>query len=91
MHFADVVGTIGVVLISYAYFANIVRRLASTDLSYAAINAAGAAMILFSLIRDFNFPAFLMELFWLITSFVGMRLALHARRAGVDPATRADG
>jgi hypothetical protein len=79
---SDIVGTIGVVLISYAYFALVVRRMESSDMSYSAMNAVGAAMILYSLIRDFNFAAFLMELFWLVTSLIGMGLALRARRTG---------
>jgi hypothetical protein len=87
---ADIVGTIGVALIGYAYLALVIRRLSSADLRYAAINAVGAALILFSLFQDFNFPAFLIELFWLITSLIGMGLAARPKRLGDQPGARVD-
>ena len=59
----DIVGSVGVLLIVGAYFMLMIRRIASTDLGYSALNAIGAALIIFSLSHDFNFAAFLMELF----------------------------
>ena len=81
----DIVGSVGVLLIVGAYFMLMIRRIASTDLGYSALNAIGAALIIFSLSHDFNFAAFLMELFWLIISIVGMAMAIRSRRQTTDP------
>ena len=78
--FYDVVGSLGVLMIVGAYFLLMIRRIASTDLVYSASNAIGAALIIFSLSHDFNFAAFLMELFWLIISVAGIAMALRSRR-----------
>ena len=76
----DILGSAGVLLIVVAYFLLMIRRIASTDLRYSGMNAVGAALILVSLSHDFNFPAFLIELFWLIISIVGMAMAIRSRR-----------
>ena len=83
--FYDVVGSLGVLMIVGAYFFLMIRRIASTDLSYSALNAIGAALIIFSLSHDFNFAAFLMELFWLIISLVGIAMALRSKHQATDP------
>ena len=76
----DIIGSVGVLLIVGAYFLLMIRRIASTDLGYSLLNATGAALIIFSLSHDFNFAAFLIELFWLIISIVGLAMAIRNRR-----------
>ena len=83
--FYDIVGSVGVLLIVGAYFLLMIRRIASTDLGYSVLNATGAGLIIFSLSYDFNFAAFLMELFWLIISIVGMAMAIRSRRQTTGP------
>jgi hypothetical protein len=48
------------------------ERIRSTDLSYSVLNALGAALIVASLIVDFNLSALLMEVFWVLISFIGI-------------------
>ncbi len=86
----DLIGSVGVLLIVGAYFLLVIRRIASTDLAYSGLNALGAALILFSLSQDFNFPAFLIELFWLLISIVGMAMAVRAKRNATGPGIHTD-
>ena len=68
----DLVGIIGVVIIVVAYLLLQLERLKSTDLIYSVMNAVGASMIVASLIVDFNLSALLMEVFWVLISFIGI-------------------
>jgi hypothetical protein len=68
----DLVGIIGVAIIVVAYLMLQLERLKSTDLSYSVMNALGASMIVASLIVDFNLSALLMEVFWVLISFIGI-------------------
>ena len=68
----DVVGIIGVVIIVVAYLLLQLERLKSTDLIYSVMNAVGASLIVASLIVDFNLSALLMEVFWVLISFIGI-------------------
>ena len=75
--FHNVLGTIGVCLILITYLLLQLGKINVKDLIYSALNALGAALILFSLLFKFNFSAFLIELFWLIISLVGIYLGLR--------------
>lgn len=78
----DLLGNLGVALIVGSYFLVQIRKLSATGLAYAASNGLGAALILYSLMYDFNLSAFLVEVFWLLISLVGMgRVMLERRRA----------
>jgi hypothetical protein len=68
----DLSGTIGVILIVGAYLLLQLDRVASNAPSYLIGNAVGAALILLSLSVEFNLSAFLMELFWLAISLLGL-------------------
>lgn len=68
----DLVGIIGVVIIVVAYLLLQLERLKSTSLIYSVMNAVGASMIVASLIVDFNLSALLMEVFWVLISFIGI-------------------
>jgi hypothetical protein len=68
----DLVGNIGVVVIVVAYLLLQLERLKSTDLIYSVLNAVGASLIVASLIVDFNLSALLMEVFWVLISFIGI-------------------
>ena len=72
------VGTAGSALIVVAYFLNQNGQLASTDWRFPALNLAGAALILFSLMFSWNLPSVLMEAFWVAISLYGLA---RARRA----------
>jgi multidrug transporter EmrE-like cation transporter len=68
----DVIGIIGVAIIVVAYLMLQLEKLKSTDLAYSVMNALGASLIVASLIVDFNLSALLMEVFWVLISFIGI-------------------
>lgn len=68
----DVVGTLGVTAIIFAYILLQLGRLRSDQLAYSLLNAAGASLILVSLYFSFNFPSFIVEFFWLLISLFGI-------------------
>ncbi len=84
--FYDLVGNLGVVLIIGSYFLIQVGRLSATGLAYTLSNLLGAAFILYSLYFEFNMSAFLVEIFWLLISLVGLgRIYLERQRAHGKP------
>lgn len=68
----DLVGTLGVVMIIGSYLLVQVGRLNAVSAVYTLVNALGALFVLISLYFDFNLSAFLIELFWLLISLVGL-------------------
>lgn len=78
----DLVGATGGAFIVGTYFLLQVKKVSSGDLSYSILNAIGAAMILSSLMVDFNLGAFLIEAFWLLISVIGVCLWFVRRRRG---------
>ena len=68
----DFVGTIGTILIIGTYILLQTERIKSDTLSYSCLNAAGATLIIVSLIFNFNFSAFIVEFFWLLISLFGI-------------------
>ncbi len=82
----DVIGAFGVTLIVVTYFALQSGRLAS-GFRYSVLNGAGAAMILYSLIFDFNLPAFLVEFFWLLISIYGIYRSMLEVKRGSQPSS----
>jgi hypothetical protein len=68
----DAVGTIGVVVIILTYVALQLGKIRSESLVYSLLNALGASLIIVSLLYSFNFPAFIVEFFWLLISLFGI-------------------
>ena len=68
----DLVGNIGVVVLMIAYLMLQLNKLRSDGLAYSLLNAIGASLIIISLLYDFNLSALLMEIFWVLISFVGI-------------------
>jgi len=68
----DLLGLIGVAMIVVTYLMLQLDKLRSTDLAYSVLNALGASLIVASLIVDFNLSALLMEVFWVLISFIGI-------------------
>lgn len=68
----DILGTLGTVVIIVSYVLLQVGRLRSEELKYSALNAVGASLIIVSLYFNFNFPAFVVEFFWLLISLFGI-------------------
>jgi multidrug transporter EmrE-like cation transporter len=68
----DFIGNIGVVVLMIAYLMLQLNKLRSDGLAYSVLNAAGASLIIVSLLVNFNLSALLMEVFWVLISFVGI-------------------
>jgi multidrug transporter EmrE-like cation transporter len=68
----DLIGNIGVVVLMIAYLMLQLNKLSSAGLAYSVLNAIGASLIIVSLLFDFNLSALLMEVFWVLISFVGI-------------------
>lgn len=76
----DAVGTFGTAIIIITYVLLQLERVRSEQLLYSMLNAAGAALIIISLCFNFNFPAFIVEFFWLLISLFGIGKYLVGRR-----------
>jgi hypothetical protein len=68
----DLVGNVGVVMLMVTYLLLQLNRIRSDDLMYSLLNAVGASLIVVSLLVNFNLSALLMEVFWVLISFVGI-------------------
>lgn len=68
----DLAGNVGVVLMVGAYLLLQMGKLRSGELSYSAMNATGAVLVIISLCFTFNLSAFLVESFWLLISLFGL-------------------
>jgi len=68
----DFLGNIGVVLIIIDYLLLQLNRISSNSLSYSLLNAAGASLIIISLLFNFNLSAFIMEATWVLISLFGL-------------------
>ena len=69
---SELLGIVGVVLITASYFLLSVGRMDSDKWPYPLINLFGASLIIFSLIHDWNLSAFLMEGSWALISLYGL-------------------
>jgi len=77
-HLFDIAGFIGVVLIIVAYLLLQLEKLPSSSPKYSLLNAAGALLIMVSLIFSFNLSAFVVEAFWFLISLLGVWRSLGA-------------
>ena len=76
----NVAGLAGVGLIVLFYFLIQTGRVTADTLAYSVGNGIGAALILLSLVFDFNLPSFVFESIWLVISIFGMARVLLKRR-----------
>lgn len=77
----DLAGNIGVLMMVVAYLLLQLEKLSSSAVSYLLLNAAGAVLVIISLVFHFNLSAFLMEVFWLAISLFGLGKTLLQRKA----------
>ena len=68
----DLFGNIGVVVLMIAYLMLQLNKLRSDGLAYSLANAIGASLIVLSLLVNFNLSAFIMEVFWILISMLGI-------------------
>lgn len=87
-HLIDLAGFIGVLLIVGAYLLLQLDKLLSSSASYSLLNAAGALLIIASLIFQFNLSAFIVEVFWFLISLLGLTKSLLSRNDSPGTARR---
>lgn len=76
----DIIGTLGTAIIIITYVLLQLGRVRSEQFAYSLLNAVGATLILVSLYFNFNFPAFIVEFFWLLISLFGIVQYLRRER-----------
>jgi len=69
---SDLLGNVGVVILIIAYLLLQLNRLSSNGLIYSLLNMFGSVLITLSLLSRFNLSAFLIEIFWILISFIGV-------------------
>jgi hypothetical protein len=72
VHCYDVISIIGVFIIIVTYFLLQWGRLESNSYSYSWLNIVGSVLILYSLFYDWNLSAVIIEISWIIISFLGI-------------------
>ena len=80
IEFHNVIGILGVGMIVGMYLLLQLQKVTSTGYLYSSMNAAGAALIIFSLAFEFNLAAFVIEIFWLFISLYGLVLAVRRKK-----------
>jgi hypothetical protein len=80
MSIHDIAGVVGSVIVIVAYFATQAGWFGANDPRFAWANLVGAALIIVSLLMDFNLAAFIMEIFWILISLFGLARYYHSRR-----------
>ena len=80
----DLLGNLGVLLIILTYLLLQLQKVESDGLLYSLLNAVGAALILVSLTVDFNLSAFVVEVFWVLISLIGL-VRFYQRRGTRKP------
>ena len=79
--FADLIGSIGTLIVTAAYFATQMRVLNSEDLLFPVANLIGSLFMAYSLVYAFNLASALMELFWILISITGIINYLRRKKA----------
>ena len=69
---ADIIGMMGTSLVVGAFFLLQLNKVKPTGLNYNVMNLTGALFLLFSLCINFNLASFVIEIFWIIASVIGL-------------------
>jgi hypothetical protein len=79
MHVAlsDIVGSVGVVFVLWAYLWLQLDKLSQDALVFSAINFLGSICIIYSLLHTWNFASFVIEISWLAISGYGTFKCLY--------------
>ncbi len=68
----DVIGMSGTILVVISYVLLQLEKLSSTGLAFNLVNLAGAVLLLISLCFNFNLASFVIEIFWIGASLIGL-------------------
>ena len=68
----DVIGMVGTALVVVSYYLLQLEKVHSRSLSYNLMNLCGAVFLLISLCFTFNLASFVIEVFWIGASLIGL-------------------
>ena len=68
----DVVGMTGTFMVVLAYYLLQLEKTDPKGLSYNVLNLTGAVLLLVSLCFNFNLASFVIEIFWIGASIIGL-------------------
>ena len=68
----DIVGMAGTFLVVAAFFLLQLNKASPTGLLYNIMNLTGAILLLISLCYNFNLASFVIEIFWIAASLIGL-------------------
>ena len=72
MNVYEIYGIIGVILIVVSYFLLQINKISSNDLKFSLMNFFGSLLIIVSLFYNWNLPSFIIEMFWMAISVIGI-------------------
>lgn len=72
----NLIGIIGVLMVLTAYLLLQMGKISSNKPFYSLLNLLASCAVVYSLLYEWNLPAFLMELAWVIISGYGLYRAL---------------
>ncbi|MBP9566678.1 MAG: hypothetical protein KBE02_05330 [Sulfurospirillum sp.] len=73
------IGTVGMMLVVYAYFLLQSHRVNSHSSTFQYLNLFGAILLIISLWFHFNLGSFLIEVFWIIITVYGILKKRYAK------------
>ncbi|MBQ4875816.1 MULTISPECIES: CBU_0592 family membrane protein [Pseudoalteromonas] len=76
----DVIGMTGTFLVVGAFFLLQLEKVTPDGLKYNLMNLSGAILLLISLCYNFNLASFVIELFWIVASLIGLYKYFKAKR-----------
>lgn len=79
----DVIGMSGTALVVGAFFMLQLGKAAPESLTYNVMNLTGAILLLISLCYNFNLASFVIELFWIVASIIGLVKYFKAKQSAV--------
>jgi predicted membrane protein len=84
----DIIGMAGTGLVVLAYYLLQLDKVSSNSLSYNLMNLFGATFLLISLSFTFNLASFVIEVFWIGASFIGLWKIFRGRNGRHHPEER---
>jgi hypothetical protein len=79
---ADIIGMAGTSLVVGAFFLLQLSKVSPKGLTYNLMNLIGALFLLFSLCINFNLASFVIEVFWIVASVIGLLQYWKNKNAG---------
>ncbi|WP_462163135.1 CBU_0592 family membrane protein [Pseudoalteromonas xiamenensis] len=76
----DIVGMTGTFLVVGAFFLLQLGKASPEGLLYNVMNLSGAILLLISLCYNFNLASFVIELFWIAASLIGLYKYIKSKR-----------